>query len=101
MAARFSISTLAAPEWARAGAEEALRSTDDSHYAPTKRRTRPQNAIRDFYGAQFGKELDPETEIVVTSGGERRCVAFALALPYSVLFPYALPVVHAMAAFWV
>ena len=56
------------PEWAREGAEQALRSTDGNHYAPAKGRLRLRKAIKEFYGTQFGKELDPETEIVVTSG---------------------------------
>ena len=56
------------PDWAREGAEQALRSTDGNHYAPAKGRLRLRKAIKEFYGTQFGKELDPETEIVVTSG---------------------------------
>ncbi|PIL26398.1 hypothetical protein GSI_12155 [Ganoderma sinense ZZ0214-1] len=56
------------PVWARDAAEEALRSVEGNHYAPAKGRLRLRKAIKQFYGTQFGKELDPETEIVVTSG---------------------------------
>ncbi|KAH9926557.1 PLP-dependent transferase [Epithele typhae] len=61
----------APPEWARAGAEDALAGVDGNHYAPPK-------GIKGFYGTEFGKELDIETEIVVTSGAnEGQYSAFA------------------------
>ena len=56
------------PEWARAGAEQALASTEGNHYAPLKGGPVMYLAIKDFYGTQFGKALDVETKIVVTSG---------------------------------
>ncbi|KAH9934306.1 pyridoxal phosphate-dependent transferase [Fomitopsis serialis] len=57
------------PEWAREGAEEALRSTMGNHYAHPKGIPRLREAIQKFYGTQFhGRELDTETEMVVTSG---------------------------------
>ena len=56
------------PVWARDAAEEALRSVEGNHYSPAKGRLRLRKAIKEFYGTQFGKELDHETEIVVTSG---------------------------------
>ena len=56
------------PPWAREAAEEALRSTEGNHYSPAKGRPRLRRALKEFYGTQFGKELDPETEILVTSG---------------------------------
>ncbi|KAI0691637.1 PLP-dependent transferase [Earliella scabrosa] len=56
------------PPWAREAAEEALRSTEGNHYSPAKGRPRLRRALKEFYGTQFGKELDAETEILVTSG---------------------------------
>ncbi|KAI0753781.1 PLP-dependent transferase [Fomes fomentarius] len=56
------------PEWAREEAENALRTTEANHYAPAKGKLRLRKAIKEFYGSQFGNELDPETEIIVTSG---------------------------------
>ncbi|EJF60350.1 PLP-dependent transferase [Dichomitus squalens LYAD-421 SS1] len=56
------------PSWTREAAEEALRSVEGNHYSPTRGRVRLRRAIKEFYGTQFGKELDPDTEIVVTSG---------------------------------
>ncbi len=63
------------PEWAREEAENALRTTEANHYAPAKGKLRLRKAIKEFYGVQFGNELDPETEIIVTSGAnEGECV---------------------------
>ena len=56
------------PSWAREAAEQALRSVEGNHYVPPKGRPRLRNALKSFYGRQFGKELDTETEIIVTSG---------------------------------
>ncbi|KAI0739557.1 PLP-dependent transferase [Daedaleopsis nitida] len=56
------------PAWARKAAQDALQSVDGNHYAPPKGRPRLRNALRDFYGTEFGKQLDADSEIVVTSG---------------------------------
>ncbi|KIY63579.1 PLP-dependent transferase [Cylindrobasidium torrendii FP15055 ss-10] len=56
------------PSWVRQAAEEALARTDTNHYSHPKGRLRLRNAIRDFYGPSFNREVDPDTEILVTSG---------------------------------
>ncbi|KAH9846010.1 PLP-dependent transferase [Lenzites betulinus] len=56
------------PAWTIEAAEHALRSTEGNHYSHPKGRPRLRNALKDFYSPQFGRSLDPETEIVVTSG---------------------------------
>lgn len=56
------------PAWTLEAAEHALRSTEGNHYSHPKGRPRLRNALKDFYSPQFGRSLDPETEIVVTSG---------------------------------
>ncbi|KAL6307325.1 PLP-dependent transferase [Sparassis latifolia] len=56
------------PQWARDAADEALKSVEGNHYAPTRGRLRLRRAIKNFYGTQFGRELDTESEILVTSG---------------------------------
>lgn len=58
----------APPPWAREAAEQALRSVEGNHYSPPKGRLRLRKALKEFYSPQFGRELDPELEIVVTSG---------------------------------
>lgn len=74
------------PVWARDAAEEALRSVEGNHYAPAKGRPRLRKAIKEFYGTQFGKELDPETEIVVTSGANEGALCY-LAIRTTVIVP--------------
>ena len=68
------------PVWAREAAEEALRSVEGNHYAPARGRVRLRKAIKEFYGTQFGKELDPDTEIVVTSGANEGMSLVLLSL---------------------
>ncbi|KAI0669109.1 PLP-dependent transferase [Trametes maxima] len=58
----------APPEWAREEAEHALRSVEGNHYSPPKGRVRLRKALKEFYSPQFGRDLNPETEIIVTSG---------------------------------
>lgn len=58
----------APPEWAMNGGVEALNAVPTNHYAHPKGRLRLREAIANFYGPQFGRSLDVETEMVVTSG---------------------------------
>ncbi|KZT66426.1 PLP-dependent transferase [Daedalea quercina L-15889] len=59
----------APPDWAREGAEEALRSTKGNHYAHQKGLPRLRKAIQQYCGNRFhGRELDTESEILVTNG---------------------------------
>ncbi|KAI9069383.1 PLP-dependent transferase [Trametes sanguinea] len=59
------------PQWARAAAVEALEMTEGNHYAPARGRPRLRKAVKEFYGTQFGKELDPEKEIMISSGANQ------------------------------
>jgi aspartate/methionine/tyrosine aminotransferase len=56
------------PEWVKNGASIALQDISANHYSHPKRRIRLREAIRDFYGPAFQRELDADTEILVTSG---------------------------------
>jgi len=56
------------PKWVIDAAEEALRTVAPNHYAHPKGRLRLREAIAKHYGPQFGRELDVETEIQVSSG---------------------------------
>ncbi|KAI0265186.1 pyridoxal phosphate-dependent transferase [Gloeopeniophorella convolvens] len=58
----------APPKWVTAAAEEALNTVGPNHYSHPKGRPRLRQAIKDFYGAQFNRDLDIESEILVTSG---------------------------------
>ncbi|KII95221.1 hypothetical protein PLICRDRAFT_34065 [Plicaturopsis crispa FD-325 SS-3] len=57
------------PQWVTEAAEEALQVVGPNHYSLPKGRPRLRNAIKQHYGPSFpGRELNAETEILVTSG---------------------------------
>lgn len=56
------------PVWVKKAAEEALGVVAANHYSHPKGRIRLREAIKNFYGPQFNRELDVEKEILVTSG---------------------------------
>jgi kynurenine aminotransferase len=56
------------PEWIIDAAKDALAGVETNQYAHPKGRIRLREAIKQFYGPHFGRELDIETEILVTSG---------------------------------
>jgi kynurenine aminotransferase len=58
----------APPKWITAAATEALSTVGANHYAHPKGRLRLRQAIKQFYGHQFNRDLDVESEIIVTSG---------------------------------
>lgn len=58
----------APPTWVKEAAEEALNHVAPNHYSHPKGRMRLREAIRDVYGPQLGRNLDVESEILVTSG---------------------------------
>lgn len=58
----------APPAWIREAAEEALRTVPANHYSHPKGRLRLREALKKHYEPDFGRSLDAETEILVTSG---------------------------------
>lgn len=58
----------APPAWVTAAAEEALHSVAPNHYSHPRGRIRLREAINSFYGPQLNRNLDVESEILVTSG---------------------------------
>lgn len=58
----------APPVWVTEEAEKALRDVAPNHYSHPKGRIRLRNAIKQFYEASFNRDLDVETNILVTSG---------------------------------
>ncbi|KAK0206621.1 1-aminocyclopropane-1-carboxylate synthase 1 [Desarmillaria ectypa] len=56
------------PNWVKEAAQEALSRVETNHYSHPKGRPRLRKAIQSFYSPQFGRELDIEKEILVTSG---------------------------------
>ena len=58
----------APPSWIREAAEQALESVATNHYSHPKGRLRLREAIKQHYEADFGRSLDVEKDILVTSG---------------------------------
>jgi kynurenine aminotransferase len=56
------------PKWVTEAANEALQSVAANHYSHPKGRIRLRNAIKSHYDPLFNRDLDVETEILVTSG---------------------------------
>jgi len=56
------------PKWVTDAANEALHTVAPNHYSHPKGRIRLRQAIKDFYGPSFGRELDVDSDILVTSG---------------------------------
>ncbi|KAG2146705.1 PLP-dependent transferase [Suillus clintonianus] len=59
------------PKWVTDAADEALKSLLPNHYSHPKGRIRLRNAIKNFYQKSFNRDLDVETEILVTSGANQ------------------------------
>ncbi|RPD67036.1 PLP-dependent transferase [Lentinus tigrinus ALCF2SS1-7] len=58
----------APPEWVKSAAEEALNSVATNHYSHPKGRLRLREALKAHYEPEFGRKLDVDSEILITSG---------------------------------
>ncbi|KAG5734562.1 hypothetical protein E4T56_gene5527 [Termitomyces sp. T112] len=56
------------PQWITDAAEGALKTVGPNHYSHPKGRIRLREAIKNFYEPDFGRSIDVESEILVTSG---------------------------------
>lgn len=71
------------PKWITAAAEEALNTVGPNHYSHPRGRPRLRQAIKQFYGPQFNRDLNVDTEILVTSGAnEGQYAVFTAFLEY-------------------
>ena len=73
----------APPEWVKNAAEEALNSVATNHYSHPKGRLRLREALKSHYEPEFGRKLDVESEILITSGaneGPSVCIFELMAI---------------------
>jgi kynurenine aminotransferase len=56
------------PDFIINAAKAALDKVDCNQYSPTKGRPRLKKAIADSYSPLWGRKLDPETEVTITTG---------------------------------
>jgi kynurenine aminotransferase len=73
----------APPKWITAAAEEALNTVGPNHYSHPKGRPRLRQAVKQFYGSQFNRDLDIESNILISSGaneGTGLSISFGIIL---------------------
>jgi kynurenine aminotransferase len=67
------------PSFALNAAKAALDRVDCNQYSPTKGRPRLKRAIADAYSPSFGRQLDPDTEITITTGANEGMLSAFMA----------------------
>ncbi|EWC48700.1 putative aminotransferase C6B12.04c [Drechslerella stenobrocha 248] len=67
------------PKFVLDAAKQALDRVDCNQYSPTKGRPRLKKALADAYSPFFGRELDPESEITITTGANEGMLSAFMA----------------------
>jgi aspartate/methionine/tyrosine aminotransferase len=72
----------APPKWIVDSAETALRGVAENHYSHPRGRLRLRQALKNFYDPLFGRDVDVNSEVLVTSGANEgtRAVINLLAI---------------------
>lgn len=60
-------------------ARDALGRVDCNQYSPTKGRPRLRKAIADSYTPHWGRQINPETEVVITTGANEGMLSAFMA----------------------
>jgi kynurenine aminotransferase len=66
----------APPQWVKDAATEALSTVSANHYSHPKGRIRLREALQKHYSPQFNRELNLDTEILVTSGANEGKIVY-------------------------
>lgn len=69
------------PQFILDAAKQALDRVDCNQYSPTRGRPRLKQALSDAYSPFWGRKLDPDTEITITTGANE-----GLSLSLSLFF---------------
>ena len=67
------------PKFVTDAAKEALDRVECNQYSPTKGRPRLKKAIANAYSPFFGRTLDPETEVTITTGANEGMLSAFMA----------------------
>lgn len=67
------------PKFILDAAKDALDKVDCNQYSPTKGRPRLKKAIADAYSPHWGRKLNPETEITITTGANEGMLSAFMA----------------------
>lgn len=67
------------PKFILDAAKEALDRVDCNQYSPTKGRPRLKKAIADSYTPFWGRTIDPDTEVTITTGANEGMLSAFMA----------------------
>ncbi|KAI5279389.1 hypothetical protein KEM52_004403, partial [Ascosphaera acerosa] len=67
------------PDFILDAAKAALDTVEANQYAPTKGNARLRKAIAAAYSPSFGRALDPETEVAITTGANEGMLSAFMA----------------------
>ncbi|OAA41315.1 Pyridoxal phosphate-dependent transferase, major domain protein [Metarhizium rileyi] len=67
------------PEFILNAAKDALDRVECNQYSPTKGRPRLRKAIADAYAPFWGRKIDPETEVTITTGANEGMLSAFMA----------------------
>ncbi|KAK3941776.1 putative kynurenine--oxoglutarate transaminase BNA3 [Diplogelasinospora grovesii] len=67
------------PEFILNAAKQALDRVECNQYSPTKGRPRLRQAIADAYSPFWGRKMDPETEVTITTGANEGMLSAFMA----------------------
>jgi kynurenine aminotransferase len=67
------------PKFILDAAKEALDRVECNQYSPTKGRPRLKKAIADAYSPHWGRKIDPETEVTITTGANEGMLSAFMA----------------------
>lgn len=67
------------PKFILDAAKEALNHVDCNQYSPTKGRPRLKKAIADAYSPFWGRKLNPDTEVTITTGANEGMLSAFMA----------------------
>ncbi|KAL2046906.1 hypothetical protein N7G274_000924 [Stereocaulon virgatum] len=67
------------PKYVTDAAKDALNKVECNQYSPTKGRPRLKKAIANSYSPFFGRQLDPNTEVTITTGANEGMLSAFMA----------------------
>ncbi|KKA30418.1 hypothetical protein TD95_004588 [Thielaviopsis punctulata] len=67
------------PQFILEAAQQALTRVDCNQYSPTKGRPRLKKALADTYSPLWGRQLDPDTEVTITTGANEGMLSAFMA----------------------
>ena len=67
------------PDFILSAARDALGRVECNQYSPTRGRPRLKKAIADAYSPLWGRELDPEAEVTITTGANEGMLSAFMA----------------------